>query len=51
MTVVQAMFPCLRVLQLSDSNSAGMEKLYYYTWKTMLALEKSLPALNSDVVV
>ena len=48
--LVQAMYPVLRVLRLADSNSAGMDKLYYYVRQTMVALEKSRETLNGNIV-
>ena len=38
--LLNILFPCLRVIRLSDSNLAGMENLYYYSRMTEQCIEK-----------
>ena len=40
--VLSIPFPCLRVLSLSDSNIAGVEKVYYYLRMTKQCIEKKI---------
>ena len=39
--LLKILFPCLRVLCLSDSNKAVMEKVFYYSRMTKISIIKS----------
>ena len=40
------MFPCIRVLCLSDINHAGMVKVYYYSRMTKQCIEKTISYID-----
>ena len=47
--LLRSVYPALRALRLADSNKPGMDKIYYYSNKTSIALEKSASFLNDPV--
>ena len=44
--LLKILFPCLRVLRLSDSNLAGMEKVYSYSIMKNQCIEKTKSDLD-----
>lgn len=44
--LLRVLFPALRILRLADSNSPGMDKVYYYSRKTLAAIENSVDVLD-----
>lgn len=43
-----AVYPALRALRLCDSNTPGMDKIYYLTYRVTRALQNLLEKLNDD---
>jgi hypothetical protein len=48
MTIVIAMFPVLRCLQLANLNAAGMDKIYYYARRTSESLQRTKHSFNGQ---
>lgn len=46
--LLRAVFPALRALRFTDSNTPMMDKIHYFTIRTQLALEKSVSHLNDE---
>jgi hypothetical protein len=46
--LLRAVFPALRTLGYCNSNTPCMDKLYYLSHRTMVAIEKSQDDLNDE---
>ena len=48
--LLEIIYPCLRVLNLADTNLSGMEKVYYYSIITKQCIEKKKSDLDHQRV-
>ena len=44
----RAVYPAIRALRYCDANEPAMDKIYYLSHRTSVALEKSIPLLNNS---
>ena len=48
--LLRAVFPAIRALHFADSNEPMMDKIYFFSQRTQMALKKSLDSLNDKGV-
>ena len=48
--MLHAVFPAIRALQFSDSNEPMMDKIYFFSKRTQMALTKSVDYFNEKEV-
>lgn len=48
--LLRAVFPAIRALRFADSNEPMMDKIYFFSQRTMNALDKSIAFLNDAEV-
>ena len=48
--MLRTLWPVLKLLRIADSNKPGMDRLYYLTYKAMMAIEKSVDCLDDPTL-